>query len=160
MDLLSSRDGKYIVVILCLGGLLWAAGHRVTELDAALAARPVVLETHVDTRTEDFRRGPVKITRRTVTAPDGTKTTEQTREIAAEERHTETSSAKEHREKPGQARARSRYVGLGVDPLDYARLPRLRAGLTLWSVLDAGLAYDPRRPLTGGAVQLEAAYRF
>lgn len=160
MDLLSSRDGKYIAVILALGGLLWMAGRRIQELDATLAANPAVLETSVDSRTEDFRRGPVKRTTTTTKAPDGTKTTVTVSEIASEERRTEASSAKEHQEKPVQARARNRYVGLGVDPLDYGRLPRLRAGLTLWSVLDAGLAYDSRLPVGRGAFQLEASYRF
>lgn len=160
MDLLNSREGKYILVILALGGLLWGAGRRIAELDAALAARPATFDSQVDDRTEDVRRGPIKRTTTTTTAPDGTKTRTAVVEIASEERHIEATRAKEHHEAPAQARPRARYVGLGVDPLNYARLPRLRAGVTLWSVLDAGVAYDARLPVTGGAFQLEATYRF
>jgi len=49
---------------------------------------------------------------------------------------------------------------LGVDPLAYARLPRLRAGVTILGALDAGLAYDSRFSPAAGAFQIELAYRF
>lgn len=140
--------------------LLWAT-HVIGAQQAQLDARPLVEDFKTDARTEDVRRGPVKISRTTTTAPDGTKTVVAVREIAAEERHVEVKNEASHRETPVAApRARTRYVGVGVDPLNYARLPRLRAGVTVFGALDLGVAYDARFAPTSGAFGLEAAYRF
>lgn len=151
----------YIMVVLS-GLLLWAC-YVIGEQRSQLDAKPVVLETRLDERTEDVRRGPVTITRRTETKPDGTKVVEQKREVAGEERHIAASSDVHHEETPVSAlapRARNRYVGVGVDPLNYARLPRLRAGVTLFDRVDLGVAYDARFAPVSGAFQIEASYRF
>jgi hypothetical protein len=140
------------------------AGRKIEQLKADLAVKPEILDARVDARTEDFRRGPVKITRKTETKPDGTKTTEQTREIAAEERHVEAVSEATHKETPvfaPQAPARTRYVGVGVNPLDYTRQWRGRAGLNVLGAVDAGVAVDldPVR-LNFDRPMLELGYRF
>ena len=126
------KDAILVGTIAVLAFLLWRAGTGLEVLQAQLDARPALLTAHVDVRTEDFRRGPVKITRKTVTnLKDGTKTVESTREIAAEERRTETASADARKETPTVAATtfiRKRYVGLGVNPLDYTGEWRLRAG--------------------------------
>jgi hypothetical protein len=139
------------------------AGQEVLRLRGLLAARPAIEDYKVDARTEDVRRGPVRISRKTVIAPDGTKTIESTRDIGAIDSHTATTSEVSHKETPvgeSPARARTRYVGLGIDPLRYAAMPRLRAGVTVLGAFDVGVAYDPRFSPVNGAVGLELAYRF
>lgn len=161
LTLPESRDGRLVLLGVVFGLLLAGAGLELKNRFTDKPAAPEVVDFSSDNRTEDVRRGPVKITRRTETRPDGSKVVEQTREIASEERHSTVAAETRHQEIPAPPRpSRTRYVGVGVDPLDYARLPRLRAGLTLWERLDAGVAYDARRPVLGGALTLEAAYRF
>lgn len=140
-------------VIAVLAALLLWAGKVITVQQTQLDARPLVEDHSVDARSEDVRRGPVRISRTTITAPDGTKTVAQVREVAAEERHTESVVETAHKETPIASRARTRYVGLGVDPLDYARIPRLRAGVTVFGAVDVGVAFDRR-------FWVEVAYRF
>jgi hypothetical protein len=144
-----------LCLILCAG--VYRAGLEIERLKAQLAARPEILVTAVDTRSEDVRRGPVTITRKTTTTPQGVKTVESTREIGAVETHTEAKREDAKKETPVQAapeRARTRYVGLAVNPLDYARVPRFRGGVTLWSAVDLGVATDFRH------LWVESSYRF
>lgn len=159
-----SRDAKCVGVGVLVGLLLAATALQLRRYGLPVEAPPAIEDNRVDARTEDVRRGPAKITRRTEEIkPDGTKKiTEEVRELGPEERRTAVASEESHSVvPPAPAKAsRTRYVGLGVDPLDYARLPRLRAGVTLWSAFDVGLAYDARRPVLGGALAIEAAYRF
>lgn len=163
LPLPKSTDGRLVLGCVILGFLLIMAGLRIQQLDTLLAARPLVSDHVVDNRTEDVRRGPVKKIKTVVTAPDGTKTVTTSTDSGAVEVHKKSESETSHQEIPIQdpaSRARTRYVGLGVDPLNYARLPRLRAGVTLWERLDAGVAYDSRFSPVAGAFQLEAAWRF
>jgi hypothetical protein len=157
-------EGRHVVVIVILGGLLMMAGQEVLRLRSLLAARPVVEDYKTDARTEDVRRGPVTRKRKTVIAPDGTKTTESELTIGAIDSHIEAKSESTHKETPvggPLARAgRTRYVGLGIDPLRYAAMPRLRAGVTILGAFDVGVAYDSRFSPTNGAAGLELAYRF
>lgn len=159
LPLPESNEGKLALfsTVMCLV-LLVRIGHMQAQLDA----KPLVEDFKVDARTEDVRRGQVTVRRHTEIKPDGTKTVDSERVQGAVESHSEAKTETSHKEIPNGllARPRTRYVGLGVDPLDYARLPRMRAGLTLWERVDAGLAYDARRPILGGALTLEAAYRF
>lgn len=160
----TTADERFIVGAVILAVLLVAAGRRIVQLQAALDAKPLVTDFKSDDRTEDVRRGPVKISRTTTTEPDGRKVVVQVREVAAEERHTEDKTATIHQETPVQApggRARTRYVGLGINPLDYAHQGRLRAGVTLFGAFDAGVALDVN-PLGLGFSRpmLELTYRF
>lgn len=157
---LPSKQEAVAAVILGLSALLYMARQEIRVLRATLAARPEVHERVETDRTEDVRRGPVKITRRTETKPDGTKVTEQVREIASEERKIVASTDTTRDEKPAPLPpARTRYAGLALDPFD-ARRPRVRGGLTLFDSFDAGLAYDSRFPILRGALQAELTYRF
>ena len=159
-----SADRRLVLGVIVLGLLLAAAGRKITQLQEALNARPLVEDFQVDDRDETFRRGPVKITTKTIIAPDGTKTIEKTEEKSAEERHVAIKAESGHKEAPvveaAGARPRKRYVGVGVDPLAYARMPRLRAGVNVWGALDVGLAYDSRFSPHNGALQVELTYRF
>ncbi len=158
-----SAEGRLVLAVIALGVLLALAGRRIVQLDAELAARPEVMDGTVDHRTEDVRRGPVKITRSVVTAPDGTRTVNSVREESPVEISKTTVLENTHKEIPwdaGEPRNRTRYVGIGVDPLNYARIPRLRAGLTFLGSIDVGVAYDARFSPVSGAFSLEAAYRF
>lgn len=151
----------YVIAALALL-LLWAV-HVIGKQQAQLDARPLVESFKVDARTEDVRRGPVRISRTTTTAPDGTKTTTSTREIAAEERHTEVKTEASYKETPAPLRhtPKTRYVGQGVNPLDYTRQWRGRGGLTVLGALDAGVAVDldPAR-LKFDRPMVELTYRF
>lgn len=150
-------------VISLLGLLLLWATHVISVQQAALDARPLVEDFKTDARAEDVRRDPVTVKRHSeTTRPDGTKSVvDSERVIGAVESHTENKSESSHKETPIAApRARTRYVGLGIDPLRYAAFPRLRAGVTVFGALDLGVAYDARFSPTSGAFGLEAAYRF
>lgn len=132
------------------------------EQIAFLEGRPAVtddVKTKVVTRLVE---GPVRVVVKTVVAPDGTRTTEKTLERASREKDTGRESESHHVEVPPALprSSRTRYVGLGIDPLNYARLPRLRAGVTVWNAVDVGVAYDSRFAPTSGAFGIEAAYRF
>lgn len=155
-----------VKVLLALTALfyLWIGKlqSRVRGLESALMVKPAVSTVAKTEKAVERRLGPTRTTRRTVVAPDGTKTVETTREVEAEEIHSAAHSEEEHTETPVFAPispARTRYVGLGIDPSELKR-PRLRAGVTLFQVFDAGVAYDTRFKLLGGAIQLEGAYRF
>ena len=154
-------SSAYIIAVLSLL-VLWGV-NVIGKQQAALDARPATTDWRVDDRTEDVRRGPSETTRRVVfDAVTGKKISSETvKKTGPVESHTEIASEAKHTETPvPAARSRSRYVGVGIDPLDYARLPRLRAGMTVFSVLDLGVAYDSRFAPTSGAFGLEAAYRF
>lgn len=163
LPLLPHKDTILVGTIAILTFMLWQAGQGLERLQAQLDARPLVTDHKVDARTEDYRRGPTKTVRKTVVAPDGTKTTETTREVAAEERHTEAKTETLHTETPialPQAPARTRYVGLALNPFHYTR-PRLSAGLTFWDGrLDAGAYWDSKLPWDNGAFGAETRYRF
>lgn len=148
----SRMDTRLLLGCIALGLLLAAAGHRITELNAELRARPAT-EERVVTRTV---QGPTRTEVRTIVKPGGERIEE--RIVYVESKTTERD--REFSSTPSAARARTRYLGIGVDPLDYARAPRIRAGATVFGSFDAGVAYDPRLAPTKGAVQLEIAYRF
>lgn len=148
LPLPEKREPYEIAAILILGVLLALAGQRIS----ALSVQPEIQEKTV----YKIEEGPSRTTKRTITKPDGEKIVEQIREV--EHRTVERESDKS--EKPVFAPSRGRYVGLGVDPFDYARVPRLRAGLSIFEILDVGVAYDYRRRLNDGALMCEVAYRF
>ncbi len=164
LPLIPHKDSLLAVTILILGLYCWRAGLEIESLKAALDARPELLATHIDARTEDVRRGPVTVKRKTTTLPDGTKTTESERTIGPVESHIATKTEDTRKETPVAApvaRARTRYGGLGVNPLAYTREWRGRGGVNVLGFLDAGVAldFDPiglkfDRPM------LEATYRF
>lgn len=135
-------------------------GERVASLEATLAARPQINDARK--ASLDVKRGPVKIIRKTTVAPDGTKTTEQSREVAAEERHSAQES--DHQEKPAcpAAAPAPRYLaGFVIDPR--SAVPALsiapRVGITIGGRLD--LAYS--KTISGGLLdghRADAAWRF
>lgn len=148
----SKLDERLLLVIIVLGLLLAAAGAKILRLQEQLAARPAVEERVVYKRVQ----GPVRVEVRTITKPGGEKVVERIRTVESVVVDTVT----EHAEAPAAPRPRNRYLGVGVDPLNYARMPRIRAGVTLWNTVDAGVSYDARFSPVAGAVGLELAYRF
>ncbi len=157
-----SVEARLVLALVVMGGGLMMAGRQIVALNERLAAKPEIFDAYIDDRTEDVRRGPVTIKRKSVTTPDGTKTVESERVIGPVETHTTSKTETEHKETPiGPAETkRTRYVGVGIDPLDYARLPRFRAGVTFLGRLDVGAAYDGRFKPRDGAFQIETSYRF
>ena len=148
-----SLDERFLLACVVLGLMLAAAGAKILRLQEQLAARPAV-EEHQATRVVT---GPTRTVYRTITAPGGTVTVEKERTV--ESRVVET--VRDHSETPvALPHNRTRYVGLGIDPLRYAALPRLRAGVTFFGAVDLGVSYDARFSPTGGAFGVEAAYRF
>lgn len=148
----SRFDMRLLLGCIALALLLAAAGHRIVELNAMLDAKPEVSE-RIITRTV---QGPTRTEVRTIVKPGGERVEE--RIVYVESKVTERD--REHSESPSAPKRRTRYLGIGVDPLDYARAPRIRAGATVFGSVDAGIAYDPRLAPTKGAVQLEISYRF
>ncbi len=141
-----SAEGRLVLAVIAFGVLLALAGRRIVQLDAELAV--ACLES---------------LGYRVVTAPDGTRTVNSVREESPVEISKTIVLENTHKEIPwdaGEPRNRTRYVGIGVDPLNYARIPRLRAGLTFLGSIDVGIAYDARFPPVAGAFSIEAAYRF
>ena len=105
---------RKLLVLLC--ALLALAGPEIVRLRAIIDAKPLVEMTKVDARTEDVRRGPVKISRTTITAPDGTKTTTSVREIKSEKRHSEVRIEEARKETPIAVRRPRRWGYLDFDP--------------------------------------------
>ena len=144
------------VGLIVMGLLLAAAGAKILRLQEALAVKPRV-ENRVVTRTV---QGPTRVEVRTITKPGGETIVERIRYTESKT----TDKAVEHIEAPvfaPLARPRTRYAGLVIDPLRYAALPRLRAGLTMFKgSVDLGVSYDWRFPATAGAFGLETAWRF
>lgn len=148
----SKLDERLLLVCIVLGLLLAAAGAKIVRLQEQLAAKPAVVDRVVYKRVQ----GPTRVEVRTITKPGGETVVERIRTVESVIVDTVT----EHAEAPAAPRPRNRYLGVGVDPLNYARLPRIRAGVTLWNTVDAGVSYDARFSPVGGAVGLELAYRF
>lgn len=126
--------------------LFLASCGEIMRLRAIVQARPTV-QDRVVTKTV---QGPTRTEVRTIFKPGGERVEE--RIVYVESKTTE--REKEHSEKPA-ANRRSRYVGLGLDPLDCHR-PIVRAGLNLWDTYDIGGTFDTRAMRPG----LEVAFRF
>lgn len=157
LPLPKSTEARLVLGIVVLGLCLAMAGRRITQLEAALKARPEIMDGSVDHRTEDVRRGPVKVTRTVKTEADGTRTVNSVREEGVTEIKKTFDISTTHKEVPwddGEPTKRTRYLGLGVDTQDYLKVPRVRAGLTFLGALDAGVATDFKR------LWIETAYRF
>ena len=134
----------YAIVGLSLA--LIAACLHIRSLQATIAAKPTT-QDRVVTKTV---QGPTRTEIRTIVKPGGERVEE--RIVYVESKTTEREN--EHSEKPA-ANRRSRYVGLGIDPLDYHR-PTVRAGLNLWDTYDIGGTLDTRNMRPG----VELAFRF
>lgn len=148
-------DERLLLVIVVLGLALAGAGAKILRLQEQIAAKPAVEDRIIYKRVQ----GPIRVEVRTITKPGGEVVVERIRTVERVEIERENA----HLEAPATplARPRTRYLGLGVDPLRYAALPRLRAGVTFFAGrLDAGVAYDARFSPVAGAFGLELAYRF
>lgn len=140
-------------------------GVKISSLEATIAARPQINETAKTSDVKDVKKGPVKITRKTTVAPDGTKTTEQTREIGAQESHEEAKAETTHEEKPAcpaPDKPNRWYLGAGVDPFHVTDVTRarVRGGWTFGDRLDFGPALDFSRPIFDGGLGVDATLRF
>ena len=125
----------------------------------ALQARPRVefVERVVEKRV--IVRGPVRIIKDVVKAPDGTITTRTTTDRSAETVTSDKARDTERTEAPAAAASPGRYVGLSVNPLDWKR-PRIGAGLAIGAHLDMGAYWDSTRKLNDGAIGAETRIRF
>ena len=150
-------------VLLCLVvGLLVYIKHQQDAI-TVLHARPTVQFRDRIVEKRVIVRGPVRIVKDIVKAPDGTVTIRTTTDRSPETVTSDKDHGIERVETPPvipEAPRRMRYVGLALNPFDHGMPERARAGLTMWDRLDLGAAWEPRRPPTDGGVQLELSYRF
>lgn len=129
---------------------------------AALRARPAV---EIRDRIVEKRvvvRGPVRIIKEVVKAPDGTETTRTTTDRAAETVSTDKDREKERVEVPPQipdAPLPYRYIGVALTPLEWKH-PRVSAGFAVGRHLDLGAYWDSSRRIDDGALGAEARGRF
>lgn len=140
-----------------------ALSKRQHETITALHARPTVEFRDRIVEKRVLVRGPVRIVKDVVKAPDGTVTTRTTTDKAPETVSTDKAKEVDRIETPPKlpdAPRLSRYVGVALDPFDHGMPKRARVGLTLWQRVDAGVAWEPRRSPHDGSVQLEITYRF
>jgi len=154
--LLKEAWGKRdLILVIAVVGLV-ALAKRQHE---ALQRRPQVefVERVVEKRV--IVRGPVRIIKDVVKAPDGTITTRTTTDRAAETVTSDKARDTERTEAPAASAAPSRYVGLSANPLDWKR-PRIGAGLALGAHLDVGAYWDSTRKLDDGAIGAETRIRF
>lgn len=128
---------------------------------AALRGRPSVELKDRIVEKRVVVRGPVRIIKDLVKAPDGTITTRTTIDRAAETVTSDKDREKERIEAPPQVldALPYRYIGLAATPADY-RHPRISAGIALGRHLDVGGYWDSARRLNDGALGAEARAHF
>lgn len=141
---LPHRNG--MTPILILSALLCLACAEIMHLRSLVASKPAVENKEVIRTVQ----GPTRTEIRTIIKPGGERVEE--RIVYVESKVTD--RATEHSEIPAKDQ-RTRYFGLGINPLDYGR-PTVRAGLTVYGALDIGGTFDTRSMRPG----VEAAYRF
>lgn len=153
---LPSRSEATLIAAL-LFVLLFASWLRRGERIAALEARPAVQESAHVAKHEVVKRGPVKLSRKKTVAPDGTVTTESTREVAGEERETNLAvDLKREETPPVLPRAPTTRWVHGTFDINGYMPRRVAGGLTLWGRVDLGVSYDWRYRATG----IEVGLRF
>lgn len=129
---------------------------------AALRARPTVAFRDRIVEKRVVVRGPVRIVKDVVKAPDGTITTRTVTDKAPETTSTDKDKVAERIETPPQvldAPVPYRYIGVALAPLNWQH-PRVSAGFALGRHLDLGAYWDSARQLTDGALGAEARGRF
>jgi hypothetical protein len=140
---------------------LLALCKRQHETIVALRARPTVEFRDRVVERRVVVRGPVRVVKSVVKAPDGTITTNTTTDKAPETTSVDKAKEAERVETPPQApnRVQYRYVGLSLAPTDWRR-PRVSLGVSLGRNLDVGAYWDTARRLSDGAVGAEGRARF
>lgn len=148
---------------LCLALLLvvWGLMQHIGKLNATLAAKPKVEYSKQVVEKKVVVAGPERVVEKIREVPGGERIVERTiyRDVVRTETGTDTNVDRKEAPVGLPATRKSRYVGLGLDPLAPEK-PRLRAGLTFWDRLDLGAAYDTRFAPKSGALQAEASFRF
>lgn len=142
-----TREGRLILALVVALFALAASVRHGFELQGVIDAKPTV-QDRIITKTV---QGPTRTEIRTIIRPGGERIEEKI--VYVESKTTE--REKEHSEAPAAVRLKTRYVGLGINPQDYAR-PIVRAGLTVWGTYDLGGTFDTRRMIPG----VEASWRF
>lgn len=155
-------ERRTIILALAVAFLL-ALSKRQHERIAALENAPAAVVFHdriVEKRV--LVRGPVRIVKEVVKAPDGTVTTRTTTDKAPETTTTDKAKDVERVEVPPQvadAPLPYRYIGVALTPLDWDH-PRASAGFAIGRHLDVGIYWDTALRFNDGAVGAEARGRF
>lgn len=151
---------RALILAVAVVGLL-AVAKRQQETIGALRSRPAVEFRDRVVEKRVVLRGPVRVVKEVVKAPDGTETTRTVTDRSPETVTTDKDREKERTETPPQVASVNpyRYIGLALTPLDWKR-PRVSAGFTLWRHVDAGAYWDTSRRLNDGALGAEARARF
>jgi hypothetical protein len=154
-------ERRELILVVALVGLL-AMAKRQHETITALRARPAVKFRDRIVEKRVVVKGPVRIVKEVVKAPDGTETTRTTTDRAVETVNVDKDSEKERVEVPPQvpdAPLPYRYIGVALTPLDWKH-PRASAGFAIGRHLDLGVYWDTARRFNDGAVGAEARGRF
>lgn len=151
------RDVVLLALLLGVGALVRQQHATINALrqTPTVEFRDRVVEKKV------FVRGPVRIVKDVVKAPDGTVTTRTTTDKAPETTVTDNSKEVERLEVPPAVPQAIpyRYIGLSLTPTDW-RHPRVSAGFAIGRHLDAGAYWDSSRRIDDGAVGAETRARF
>lgn len=149
-----------LILVIALVGLL-ALSKRQHETITALRARPTVEFRDRIVEKRMVVRGPVRIVKDVVKAPDGTITTRTTTDKGIETTNVDKAKDSERTETPPQVldAIPYRYIGLSAAPEDWKH-PRVSAGFALGRHLDAGAYWDSARRINDGAFGAEVRGRF
>ena len=154
-------ERRAIILALAVAFLL-ALSKRQHETIVALRQAPTVEFRDRIVEKRVVVRGPVRIVKDVVKAPDGTITTRTTTDKAPETVSTDKAKEVERVEVPPQvpdAPLPYRYIGVALTPLDWKH-PRVSAGFALGRNLDVGAYWDAARRFYDGALGAEARGRF
>lgn len=154
-------DRRALVLAVAVAFLL-ALAKRQHETITVLRGAPTIEFRDRIVEKRVVVRGPVRIIKNVVKAPDGTITTHITTDKAPETATTDKAKEAERVEIPPRvpdAPLPYRYVGVALQPLDWQH-PRVSAGFAVGRHLDLGAYWDSARRLNDGALGAEARGRF
>ncbi len=154
-------DRRAILLALAVAFLL-ALTKRQHETIVALRQAPTVEFRDRVVEKRVLVRGPVRIIKSVVKAPDGTTTTNTTTDKAPETTTTDKAKEADRVEVPPHmpdAPLPYRYIGVAMTPLDWKH-PRASAGFAIGRHFDLGVYWDTARRFNDGALGAEARGRF
>lgn len=155
-----SKDGRFIAAIVILALLLIAAGRQIVRLNAALDAKPKIVErVVVETKIVEKKvAGPVIIREKIVTQPGGEKIVERVIERAevTTEKGTDIAKDSQRTETPIGRPQKLWTLGLSGNPSEIAKkLPLHDASVSLnrsFGIISVGYGHvlDPRVKFNDG----------
>lgn len=153
------KHRELVLLALLLSAMAIVRQQRGTII--ALRGRPTVQFRDRIVEKRVVVKGPVRIVKDVVKAPDGTITTRTTTDKGVETTNVDKAKDVERIETPPQVPDSPpyRYIGLSATPTDWHH-PRVSAGFAIGRHLDAGAYWDSARRFNDGALGAEARARF